>query len=98
MIYLISWRGRGLMALGVVLIPIALAIASDAMFGKYFPLAFSSGFVAVGAACWVFGRKWNGTERLHTLGPAKLQTWGIIWMVFGLLLLPGGIGAARHGF
>ncbi|CAN5427298.1 hypothetical protein BH10PLA1_BH10PLA1_10880 [soil metagenome] len=97
MVYLISWRGRGILALPAVLIPIGLSILIDAVIGKYFFLLFTLGFVSIGVACLALGRKWNAGQRLHTLGPMKLETWGAIYGAFGLLLLPAGINQAMHG-
>ena len=98
MIYLLSWRGRGLLALAALVFPIGLALVTEPFAANAFLLAFALGFIAAGSLCWALGRKWNGAEKRHAFGPFKLQTWGLIYIVFGALMLPAGIGMARGTF
>jgi len=98
MIFLISHKGRGLLVFPLVLVPIGLAGLLDLMFGRYFLLGFCIGFLMIGVLCWVLGRRWTAMGRDDRFCGGSLQTWGIVYGIFGGLLLPAAINIARAGF
>ena len=98
MVYLIGWSGRGWVALIAVAIPLVTAFVTGTFTESGFLLAFSLGFMTAGLLCWLLGRKWNGGEKIHLLGPFRMEKWGIVYFALGALLLPAGIGLARGTF
>ena len=97
MIYLLSWHGRGFVAYLFILLPVLLGVLAEAVFEKYFVLAFGIGWLISGAFCWVLGRKWNAVENLHRFCGASLQAWGYIFGGIGLFLTWFGVVGARYG-
>ncbi|MGN6625909.1 MAG: hypothetical protein ACTHLN_04760 [Tepidisphaeraceae bacterium] len=91
MVYLISWRGRGLVGLfAALLIPAGLGLG--AMVGDHaMVLGLSVGFLAAGLLCTILAIVWNRANDIHRLGPFRLQTWGYVYLALGLLMLPAGI-------
>jgi hypothetical protein len=98
MIYLIGWRGRGKLIWLFAFAGPLLAVAFEGIFGRYFTLGLSLGFLSAGVSCWMLGRKWNQGQNRHTFGPLKFENWGIVYGVLGLLILPAAINAAVHGY
>jgi hypothetical protein len=98
MIYLLSYKGRGPIVFPLVLVPVALSGAVNALLGKYFIVGFSLGFILIGILCWVLGRRWTAMGRDDRFCGGSVQTWGVIYGIFGALLLPAVINSIRGGF
>ncbi|MGE5354863.1 MAG: hypothetical protein ACM3PT_01370 [Deltaproteobacteria bacterium] len=98
---MIFWSGRGILSI-LVLIAV-IAIFSAILPVDFEDFAFVFGFLAAGLFSWYFGKKWNhGHGRIlidketgkevelksnHTLFWIKIQYWGIIFFVIGLIVL-----------
>ena len=95
MIYLISYRGRGLVVFPLILLPIVVAGVFDAVFAGSFVVGFGVGFLLTGIICWLLGRQWTRQGRDDRFCGASVQTWGAVWGVIGLLLLLGLLNRMR---
>jgi len=95
MVYLISWRGRGLLGLfAALLIPAGLGVG--ALVGdSTMVLGLAAGFIAAGLLCAILGLVWNRQNDVHRLGPFRLQTFGYVYLALGLLMLPAAINFFR---
>ena len=98
---MIVWTGRGLLSIIVLVISFFLcAVIIPKEYSDY--IFVLSAFIA-GVFSWVFGKKWNlQNERIvideetgqrlkikntHTLFWIPMQYWGIIFFVFGIVVL-----------
>jgi hypothetical protein len=86
MIYMLSWRGLGVLAFFGIFVTVGfMALGSlideDAGF-----LGFSLGWVVVGIACYLIGRRANRAEPVHRFCNLKLETWGVIYGCVGLFM------------
>jgi hypothetical protein len=83
---ILSWSGRGLIVLPLLIGPGFLMIALESKGPEVALLAFSAGWVLSGAICLWLGRWWNRDEPRHKFGRLRMETWGYILLGFGLLL------------
>ena len=86
MIYLLSWRGRGAIALPLLFLPVGFMLAGYAIGEDAGFVGFAIGWLVSGALCYVLGRRWNRGSSTHQFCGLRLQTWGIIYGVIGLFL------------
>jgi hypothetical protein len=90
---ILIWRGWGLVAVLTLFLPLASCVGFiDTRQGLAFLLAGLS-LVAGGVGCWIFGRRWNHEVTEHTFFFIPLQYWGMIYVIFGVLMSGGGIAA-----
>ena len=98
---MIVWSGKGFLA--VIVLVISFALFSNVFPKEQADYAFVLAFFIAGAFSWFMGKKWNdenartvvdkatGQEIVlkgnHSLFWIKLQYWGIIFSVFGLVIL-----------
>jgi hypothetical protein len=96
--FIIWWRGWGLMAIVAVFLPLGSCVGLlDTHEGLAFLLCGIT-LVAGGVACWVCGRRWNHTTTEHSLYFIPLQYWGLAYILFGAFNTLGGIaGLTRKG-
>lgn len=98
---MIVWSGKGFLSVLILIISLFLfvKILPQAQ-GDY---AFVLAFLIAGAFSWFMGKKWNAEESRtvidkatgqelvlksnHSLFWIKMQYWGIIFGVFGLIIL-----------
>jgi hypothetical protein len=88
---LISWSGRGIFGLLVIAIPILGYAAFTAVSEQAAFAAMAVGLVIAGVLCFVLGKSWNAVNDVHRFGPFRLQTWGIVYGVLGLMLTWGAV-------
>jgi len=98
MITVITSRGRGGIVLPMILVPIVLAAAVDALWGRYFSTGFCFGLLVNGVWCWTLGRRWTRAGRDDRCCGGSVQAWGVGYACFGALLLPAAIHTAWYGF
>ncbi len=98
---MLIWSGKGILSVLVLLLSFVVFISVFPQ--GYFAYAFSLPFLVTGIFSWVMGRKWNrengrilvdkdtGQEFQmkpnHSLFWIKLQYWGPIFFVIGLLVM-----------
>ena len=87
MIGVLSWSGRGLIVLPLLIGPGFLMIALESKGPEVALLAFNVGWVVSGAICLWLGRRWNRDGPRHKFARLRVETWGYILLVFGLLPL-----------
>lgn len=83
----LSWSGRGLIVLPLLLVPAVLMFAFEDWGPQSAMLAFGLGWLLSGAVCLVLGKWWNADGPLHKFARLRMETWGYICFGFGLLLL-----------
>jgi len=96
MIHLLSWRGRGYIALFAIIAAVMIGIAAGAWSEHWLLLGMSVGWLFAGAICWTLGRRWNAEAVRHVFCGMRLQRWAFVFGFFGLLLLPVAINAIRY--
>jgi hypothetical protein len=84
---ILSWSGRGLVVLPLLLVPAMLMFAFEDRGPQSAMLAFGVGWLLAGAVCLVLGKWWNADGPLHKFARLRMETWGYICLGFGLLLL-----------
>ncbi len=98
---MIVWSGKGF--LSVLVLVVSLFVLVSVFPKEQGDYAFILAFFAAGAFSWFMGKKWNEEEARtvidkatgqeiilkpnHSLFWIKLQYWGIIFGVFGLIIL-----------
>ena len=98
---MIVWSGRGFLSV-LVLIACFILFAKVLPDGQA-DYSFILSFFIAGAFSWFMGKKWNGQEGRtmldkasgqevimkpnHTLFWIKMEYWGIVFVVFGLIIL-----------
>ena len=89
----LSWSGRGLIVLPLLIVPALLMFAFDERGPLIAMLAFGLGWLLSGAACLLLGKWWNADGPIHKFARLRMETWGFICLGFGLfLLIPLAIG------
>ena len=98
---MVVWSGKGILSVFVLIATfLSLAFVLPTELGDY---AFVFGFFVAGAFSWFMGKKWNEEEGRtvidkatgqefhlkanHSLFWVKMQYWGIIFGLFGLIIL-----------
>ncbi len=98
---MIVWSGRGFLAILVLVVSLFLLVSLvPREQGDY---AFVGAFFIAAAFSWFMGKKWNEAEGRtmidkasgqefilkpnHSLFWIKLQYWGVIFGIFGLIIL-----------
>lgn len=98
---MIVWSGKGFLSVLVLVVTFVLLVMI--LPKEQADLAFIGGFFVAAAFSWFMGKKWNEEEGRtmidkatrqeivikpnHTLFWIKMQYWGIIFGVFGLIIL-----------
>jgi hypothetical protein len=73
---ILIWRGWGLLAIVALLLPLGSCVGLlDTRQGLAFVLGGLT-LLGGGAACWVYGRRWNRPVTEHSLYFIPLQYWG----------------------
>lgn len=88
MIYLISWQGRGLIALLGIFLAVGIALPGAAFNDDICFFLLTIGWVVSGVMCFILGRRWNQIADVHRFCTLRLQTWGKIYIGIGLFLMP----------
>src|SRR4051794_19346297 len=88
---LISWSGRGFMGLLVMIVPIGAYLSFESIGPSAAFAAMSLGLIVAGVLCFVLGRQWNRDNPIHRFGPFRLERWGVVYGVLGLILASGAI-------
>jgi len=92
MLYLLSWRGWGALAFFGIFVTVGFMAMGSLINEDGERFGFAVGWLAVGAACLLIGKRVNRDEATHLFCNLKLQTWGVIYGCIGLFL---GLGAIR---
>lgn len=104
---MIIWSGRGILTPLILIASIVLfiSLSSESVSVYTFPLSI----LLAGAANWFLGKKWNNVpgrivvdeatgERIelksnHTLFWIKMEYWGVIFGVIGIIQLIAGLSS-----
>ena len=98
---MIVWSGKGILSVLVLIVTLLLLIMI--LPREQGNLAFMIGFFVAAAFSWFMGKKWNEEEGRtvidkatgqeieikpnHSLFWIKMQYWGIIFGIFGMIIL-----------
>jgi hypothetical protein len=96
MIYVLSWRGKGYVALLALIAAVLVGVGAGAVSDHLLLMGMSLGLLSAASVCWILGRRWNRADVRHIFCGMRLPRWAIVFGFFGLLLLPTAIHAAQY--
>lgn len=97
---MIIWSGKGI--LSILVLVAACAISLKILPDTHMDQAFALACFITGAFSWVFGKKWNGAQRIvideqtgkrivlrhdHSIFFIKMHYWGIVFFALGGILI-----------
>jgi hypothetical protein len=92
------WRGRGLLGLIALFLPLASCAGLLDWNVQVASLAGSITLLIGGLVCRHYGRKWNQGSGFHMLYWMPLEIWGLVCIIVGALFsLLAVIGLVEHG-
>jgi hypothetical protein len=97
MIYLLSSSGRGYIGFLALMGAVLGGLGVGAALGRGEMLCFGLGWIVAGVVCYVLGKRWNRTERIHKFCGLALERWGWIYAGIGVFLTISGYQAMRYG-
>jgi hypothetical protein len=93
MFYVLSWSGRGWIVLPMLIVPGLLMVSCDSLGPETSMWVFRVSWIVIGLVCVLLGRIWNAQVPDHKFARLRIETWGYILLVFGLLMaIPAAIG------
>jgi hypothetical protein len=96
--FVVIWRGWGLLAAAALIVPLAACGAQADMRPGAATVLAGLALAAGRSGCWALGRRWNRGAARHSLYFVPLQYWGLAYVaVGGTAALTGTAALVRPG-